>query len=142
MLQNEGNLQNVTERFQAVTCGVHSLICRGALALDVNCNTSVCRQYSFFRPDRQLIHSSTSRGDAELRMRHEGRMFYPPLPPLRWLRSNEEQVCAAIACDIDHTLINQGILRPLTLPPSSRVSRHCPLSFRPFGGAEAEALLG
>jgi hypothetical protein len=75
-------------------------------------------------------------------MRHEGRMFYPPLPPLRWLRSNEEQVCAAIACDIDHTLINQGTLRPLSLPPSFCVAGHCLPSFQPLGGAEAEALLG
>jgi hypothetical protein len=28
------------------------------------------------------------------------------------------------------------------LPPSSRVARRCPHSFRPFGGAEAEAPLG
>jgi hypothetical protein len=33
-------------------------------------------------------------------------------------------------------------LRPLSLPPSSRVARRCPPSFRPFGGAEAEAPLG
>jgi hypothetical protein len=33
-------------------------------------------------------------------------------------------------------------LRPVSLPPSSRVARRCPLSFRPFGGAEAEAPLG
>jgi hypothetical protein len=30
----------------------------------------------------------------------------------------------------------------LSLPPSSRVARRCPTSFRPFGGAEAEAPLG
>jgi hypothetical protein len=33
-------------------------------------------------------------------------------------------------------------LRPLSLPPSSRVARRGPPSFRPFGGAEAEAPLG
>jgi hypothetical protein len=33
-------------------------------------------------------------------------------------------------------------LRPLSLPPWSRVARLCPPSFRPFGGAEAEAPLG
>jgi hypothetical protein len=31
---------------------------------------------------------------------------------------------------------------PLSLPPWSRVARRCPPSFRPFGGAEAEAPLG
>jgi hypothetical protein len=35
-----------------------------------------------------------------------------------------------------------GCLRALSLPPSSRVVRRCPPSFRPFGGAEAEAPLG
>jgi hypothetical protein len=33
-------------------------------------------------------------------------------------------------------------LSPLSLPPWSRVARRCPHSFRPFGGAEAEAPLG
>jgi hypothetical protein len=33
-------------------------------------------------------------------------------------------------------------LRSLSLPPSSRVARRYPPSFRPFGGAEAEAPLG
>jgi hypothetical protein len=33
-------------------------------------------------------------------------------------------------------------LRPLSLPPFSRVARRCPSSFRSFGGAEAEAPLG
>jgi hypothetical protein len=33
-------------------------------------------------------------------------------------------------------------LRPLSLPPFSRVVRRCPPSFRHFGGAEAEAPLG
>jgi hypothetical protein len=33
-------------------------------------------------------------------------------------------------------------LRPLSLPPSSRVARRCPPSFRAFGGAEAEAPWG
>jgi hypothetical protein len=33
-------------------------------------------------------------------------------------------------------------LRPLSLPPSSRLARRCPPSFRPFGGADAEAPLG
>jgi hypothetical protein len=33
-------------------------------------------------------------------------------------------------------------LRPLSLPPSSRVAKRCPRSFRSFGGAEAEAPLG
>jgi hypothetical protein len=33
-------------------------------------------------------------------------------------------------------------LRPLSLPSSSRVAGRCPSSFRPSGGAEAEALLG
>jgi hypothetical protein len=33
-------------------------------------------------------------------------------------------------------------LSPLSLPPWSRVARRCPPSFRPFGGAEAEAPLG
>jgi hypothetical protein len=33
-------------------------------------------------------------------------------------------------------------LRPLSLPPSSRVARRCPPSFRSFGGAEAAAPLG
>jgi hypothetical protein len=32
--------------------------------------------------------------------------------------------------------------RPLSLPPSSRVARRWPPSFRPFGGTEAEAPLG
>jgi hypothetical protein len=31
---------------------------------------------------------------------------------------------------------------PLSLPPSSRVARRCPPSFRSFGGAEAETPLG
>jgi hypothetical protein len=38
-------------------------------------------------------------------------------------------------------LVN-SCLRPLSLPPSSRVAWRCPPSFRPFGGAEAEAPLG
>jgi hypothetical protein len=33
-------------------------------------------------------------------------------------------------------------LHRLSLPPSSRVAGRCPPSFRPSGGAEAEALLG
>jgi hypothetical protein len=36
----------------------------------------------------------------------------------------------------------QSSLRPLSLPPSSRVARRCPPPFRPFGHAEAEAPLG
>jgi hypothetical protein len=32
-------------------------------------------------------------------------------------------------------------LSHLSLPPWSRVARRCPPSFRPFGGAEAEAPL-
>jgi hypothetical protein len=35
-----------------------------------------------------------------------------------------------------------GCLRLLSLPASSRVARRCPPSFRPFGGAAAEAPLG
>jgi hypothetical protein len=33
-------------------------------------------------------------------------------------------------------------MQPLSLPPSSHVAGRCPPSFRPFGGAEAAALLG
>lgn len=44
--------------------------------------------------------------DSELRFQNSK---YPPLPPLRQLVPKQEQVCAAIACDIDHTLINQAM---------------------------------
>jgi hypothetical protein len=41
------------------------------------------------------------------------------------------------AADLVHSRLS-----PLSLPPWSRVARRCPPSFRPFGGAEAEAPLG
>jgi hypothetical protein len=67
----------------------------------------VFRQYSFFRP--QLP-------DRDLRILHAN---YPPLPGLRQVAPQQEHVCAAIACDIDHTLINQAMtVSPLGGLPS------------------------
>lgn len=57
----------------------------------------MCRQYTFFRPPLPRD---------ELKFHHNK---FPPLPPLRELHQQQEQVCAAIACDIDHTLINQAL---------------------------------
>jgi hypothetical protein len=67
-------------------------------------------------------------------------------------------VCSILACyvilveaPVAHAAMHAGerafvtglvhsCLRPLSLPPSTRVERRRPSSYRPFGGAEAEAL--
>lgn len=58
----------------------------------------MCRQYTFFRPYSV----------PELKFRHENFPRLPPIPSEPQVRGH--QVCAAIACDIDLTLINHTLL--------------------------------
>lgn len=72
-------------------------IISGVKPLSKDSSVLIYRQYTFFRAGRH---------DAELRFSHQ---HFPMLKPMRELQPAETQVCAAIACDIDHTLINQAL---------------------------------
>jgi hypothetical protein len=131
---------------------------------------SSCLPHAFLMPSPCLPHTCTDRSVAQhiaaqyrTARAVKAQLSYEKLLYIRLSacpRSVSVAVCSVIACYV--LLVGAAVadvampagervfaaalvhscLRPLSLPPFSRVAWRCPPSFRPLGGAEAEARLG